>query len=127
MLSEYVEELKSTDKFQADPKASFEAIYADWAKNYAYEKGQFILYEPVGCEACRGTGYQGRVALHELLRGTDAIKKDIQEHARMWDDYGHRHERWHADTQAGWHQESPGRAHQHACGAGGLHQVAGER
>ena len=84
MLSEYVEELKATDKFQADPKASFEAIYADWAKNYAYEKGQFILYEPVGCEACRGTGYQGRVALHELLRGTDAIKKDIQEHARMW-------------------------------------------
>jgi type II secretory ATPase GspE/PulE/Tfp pilus assembly ATPase PilB-like protein len=84
MLSEYVEELKATDKFQADPKASFEAIYADWAKNYAYEKGQFILYEPVGCEACRGTGYQGRIALHELLRGTDAIKKDIQEHARMW-------------------------------------------
>ena len=85
MLSEYVEELKGTDKFQADPQASYEAIYADWAKNYAYQKGQFILYEPVGCEACRGTGFQGRIALHELLRGTDAIKKSIQEHARVFD------------------------------------------
>jgi type II secretory ATPase GspE/PulE/Tfp pilus assembly ATPase PilB-like protein len=83
MLSEYIEELKSTDKFQADPKASYEAIYADWAKSYAYEKGQFILYEPVGCEECRGTGYNGRIALHELLRGTDAIKKNVHEHARV--------------------------------------------
>jgi type II secretory ATPase GspE/PulE/Tfp pilus assembly ATPase PilB-like protein len=84
MLSEYIEELKNSDKFQTDPKASYEAIYADWTKNYAYEKGQFILYESVGCDACRNTGYNGRIALHELLRGTDAIKKNIQEHARMW-------------------------------------------
>ena len=41
------------------------------------------LYTAVGCEVCNGTGYKGRVGLHELLVGTDAIKKNIQEHARV--------------------------------------------
>ena len=83
LLTEYKQELKNTDRFKADPKAALEAVYAEWAKNYGYEKGQFILYEPVGCEACRGTGYSGRIALHELLAVTDTIKKNIQEYARV--------------------------------------------
>ena len=29
------------------------------------------------------TGYRGRVGLHELLIGTDPVKKAIQEHARV--------------------------------------------
>jgi type II secretory ATPase GspE/PulE/Tfp pilus assembly ATPase PilB-like protein len=37
----------------------------------------------VGCDICGGTGYKGRVGLHELLVGTDALKKNIQEHARV--------------------------------------------
>ena len=37
----------------------------------------------MGCEACGGTGYKGRVGLHELLVGSDPIKKLIQEHARV--------------------------------------------
>jgi len=82
-LSEYNQELKDTDRFKTDPKAARDAVYADWVENYAYEKGQFIFYEPAGCEACRGTGYRGRLALHEVLVSTDAIKKHIQEHARI--------------------------------------------
>ncbi len=83
MLTEYSQDLKDTDRFKADSKAAFEAIYAEWMKNYAYDKGRFILYDPVGCEACRGTGYSGRAALHELLVATDVIKQAIQEHARV--------------------------------------------
>ena len=37
------------------------------------------LYKPVGCSHCRGTGYRGRVALHELLMLTDAVKKRVLE------------------------------------------------
>jgi type II secretory ATPase GspE/PulE/Tfp pilus assembly ATPase PilB-like protein len=55
----------------------------DWVKDYANEKGEFTLYKPKGCETCNGTGYKGRVGLHELLVGTDAMKKNIQEHARV--------------------------------------------
>jgi type II secretory ATPase GspE/PulE/Tfp pilus assembly ATPase PilB-like protein len=37
----------------------------------------------VGCDACGGTGYKGRLGLHELLIATDPIKKHIQEHSRV--------------------------------------------
>jgi len=32
---------------------------------------------------CNKTGYKGRVGLHELLVGTDALKKNIQDHAHV--------------------------------------------
>jgi type II secretory ATPase GspE/PulE/Tfp pilus assembly ATPase PilB-like protein len=41
------------------------------------------LYSGVGCDTCGGTGYKGRVGLHELLLGSDTVKKHIQEHARV--------------------------------------------
>jgi type II secretory ATPase GspE/PulE/Tfp pilus assembly ATPase PilB-like protein len=85
LLEEYCQELKNTDIWKKDPKAAYESIYREWAKSFADDKGQFTLYNPVGCETCGGTGYKGRVGLHELLLGTDLIKKLIQEHARVAD------------------------------------------
>jgi len=41
------------------------------------------LYKPEGCERCNHTGYRGRMAIHELLMGTDAMKKLIQNKAKM--------------------------------------------
>jgi type II secretory ATPase GspE/PulE/Tfp pilus assembly ATPase PilB-like protein len=63
-------------------------VYRDWAKSFADDKGQFTLYTPTGCETCSGTGYKGRVGLHELLVGSDAVKKLIQEHARVAEVFG---------------------------------------
>ena len=83
MLAEYSEELKNTATWKKDPLAATKALYTEWVKLFADDKGQFTLYEPVGCEKCSGTGYRGRVGLHELLIGTDAVKKAIQEHARV--------------------------------------------
>ena len=83
MLTEYSGELVNTATWKKDPNAAKKALYADWIKLFADDKGQFTLYEPVGCEKCTGTGYRGRVGLHELLIGTDPIKKAIQEHARV--------------------------------------------
>ncbi|HPR63920.1 MAG TPA: GspE/PulE family protein [Thermoanaerobaculia bacterium] len=37
------------------------------------------LYKPVGCPECAGTGYRGRMGLHELLVGTDEVKRLIQQ------------------------------------------------
>jgi type II secretory ATPase GspE/PulE/Tfp pilus assembly ATPase PilB-like protein len=85
LLEEYCVELKNTEAWRKDPKGSYEAIYREWAKSLADDKGQFTLYSPVGCEVCGGTGYKGRVGLHELLVGSDAIKKHIQEHSRVAD------------------------------------------
>ena len=36
-----------------------------------------ILKKPVGCAACSETGYAGRTGLHELLDGSDDIKRMI--------------------------------------------------
>jgi type II secretory ATPase GspE/PulE/Tfp pilus assembly ATPase PilB-like protein len=85
LLEEYSVELKNTDYWKRDPKASFEGLYREWVQNFANDKGQFTLYSPVGCDTCSGTGYKGRVGLHELLIGTETIKKHIQEHARVAD------------------------------------------
>ena len=41
------------------------------------------LYRSRGCASCGGTGYRGRVAIHELLVATDAIKRQMQKRARV--------------------------------------------
>jgi len=83
LLDEYSLELQNMPSWKKDPKGSYEAIYREWTKEFADEKGQFTLYSAVGCDTCGGTGYKGRVGLHELLLGSDAVKKHIQEHARV--------------------------------------------
>ncbi|MCC6657572.1 MAG: GspE/PulE family protein [Rhodocyclaceae bacterium] len=83
LLTEYCEELLNTDTFKKDAKAAYEAVYKEWTKAYANDKGQFTLYRAKGCDKCNNTGYKGRVGLHELLVGSDKIKKQIQEHARV--------------------------------------------
>jgi type II secretory ATPase GspE/PulE/Tfp pilus assembly ATPase PilB-like protein len=82
-LREYCDELMNTSRFKADPKGAMEAVYRDWVKQYGNDKGQLVLYKPVGCDKCGGTGMKGRCGLHELLIATDRLKKLIQEHARV--------------------------------------------
>ena len=82
LLREYCEDLSNTEFWKKDPKAASEAIYQEWLTRYAKD-GKFTLYRAKGCDACGGGGYKGRVGLHELLIGTDALKKQIQEHARV--------------------------------------------
>jgi len=83
LLQEYCQELLNTPEFKKDAKAGFERVYRDLVKTYGDEKGQFTFYRKAGCDACGNSGYKGRLGLHELLVGTDAVKKNIQEHARV--------------------------------------------
>jgi len=41
------------------------------------------LYRPKGCPACNNSGYKGRMGVHELLVGTDELKKAIQHKATI--------------------------------------------
>ncbi len=41
--------------------------------------GDLELYKPGGCNACNNTGYRGRMGIHELLVGSDAVKRSIIE------------------------------------------------
>ncbi|MEI7456096.1 MAG: GspE/PulE family protein [Nitrosomonadales bacterium] len=83
MLKEYSEELKYTVSWKMDAAGARAALFDQWVKLFANDKKQFTLYTPVGCEKCAGTGYRGRVGLHELLIGSDSVKKAIQERSRV--------------------------------------------
>jgi type II secretory ATPase GspE/PulE/Tfp pilus assembly ATPase PilB-like protein len=83
LLEEYAAELRGTPRWIADPESEMAALQAEWKSSFASERGEFTLYEAVGCEVCSGTGYKGRVGLHELLLGSDKVKRHIQEHARV--------------------------------------------
>ena len=41
------------------------------------------LKKPVGCSKCTDTGYAGRTGLHEVLEGTDEIKRMVMKKALM--------------------------------------------
>ena len=82
LLHEYSEELTNTDHWKKNPAAAMEEIYKEWVSRYS-KGGKFTLYRAKGCPACNDTGYKGRVGLHELMVGTDAVKKLIQEKARV--------------------------------------------
>jgi type II secretory ATPase GspE/PulE/Tfp pilus assembly ATPase PilB-like protein len=82
MLTEYCVELLATDLFLKDADAGRAAVLAGWRQRYADAAGKFTLYRPVGCAECN-KGYKGRVGLHELMIGTDKVKKLLQEHSRV--------------------------------------------
>ncbi|WGS84611.1 MULTISPECIES: type II secretion system ATPase GspE [Methylomonas] len=42
--------------------------------------GEILLHKPVGCPACNGIGYKGRLAIIEFLTMTDTIRKQIMKH-----------------------------------------------
>ncbi|HQW19613.1 MAG TPA: ATPase, T2SS/T4P/T4SS family [Rhodocyclaceae bacterium] len=83
-LTEYCSELAHTETFKKDSKGSQDAVFNGWLKTYA-KNGKFTLQRAKGCTECNDSGYKGRVGLHELMIGSDQVKKLIQEHARVSD------------------------------------------
>ena len=55
---------------------------AHWDKLDIPQDNTFRLTRGKGCETCNRTGFKGRVALHELLLGSDRLKRMIQTKAR---------------------------------------------
>ena len=53
-----------------------------WDKLGIPQDNTFRLARGKGCETCNRTGFKGRVALHELLLGSDKLKRMIQSKAR---------------------------------------------
>jgi len=67
-------------------REEFEEILLDYGKEYSEGIGieytpDLKLYRPEGCEECSGTGYKGRIGIHELLYGSKEIKRLIKKQA----------------------------------------------
>jgi len=64
----------------------FGDIEADFGKKalavagYTYSS-RLELFRSLGCENCSGSGYKGRMGIHELMEGTPEIKLLIKKHA----------------------------------------------
>jgi type II secretory ATPase GspE/PulE/Tfp pilus assembly ATPase PilB-like protein len=82
LAQEYCADLRHTPQFQHDPEAAFDAILKSWCDGFGVD-GRVTLYRAKGCTDCSNTGYRGRVGLHELMLGSDAIKRHIQEKDRV--------------------------------------------
>ena len=82
IINEYCTEMLNTVKFKEDKAKAMNETYHYLLNEYGSD-GTFELYRPKGCPECDNTGYRGRIGLHELMIGTDIIKKHIQEKERV--------------------------------------------
>jgi len=67
-------------------KEEFEEIVEEYGKAYFDRTGikynkNLTLYRAKGCDICGGTGYKGRMGIHELLINNDEIKTLIKKKA----------------------------------------------
>jgi type II secretory ATPase GspE/PulE/Tfp pilus assembly ATPase PilB-like protein len=76
---------KCRDGYNPTPE-EFEEIIEAYGYDYWPTTGityspQLMLYRPKGCSSCNNSGYKGRMGVHELLVGTDELKRAIQHKA----------------------------------------------
>jgi type II secretory ATPase GspE/PulE/Tfp pilus assembly ATPase PilB-like protein len=68
------------------PREEFEEIASDYGKKMFAKAGidyssDLTLKRPGSCDVCSGTGYKGRMGIHELMEGTPEIKRMIKKAA----------------------------------------------
>jgi type II secretory ATPase GspE/PulE/Tfp pilus assembly ATPase PilB-like protein len=67
-------------------KEEFDEIVEGYGPDYFHRTGvtyspDLTLYRPKGCTNCGNTGFKGRMGVHELLAGTDEVKRAVQRRA----------------------------------------------
>jgi type II secretory ATPase GspE/PulE/Tfp pilus assembly ATPase PilB-like protein len=71
-------------------KDEFDYIVQDYGEKSFQSLGieynlDFQLHRSIGCEKCNGSGYKGRMGIHELIEGTPEIKLLIKKQATSQD------------------------------------------
>ncbi|MGE0372535.1 MAG: GspE/PulE family protein [Gammaproteobacteria bacterium] len=82
MVAEYCYELVAPTAPEDEKQAVYDAVLKEWREKFTTD-GKFTLYRPKGCKTCDDTGYKGRLGIHELLYATNALKKQILDHAQV--------------------------------------------
>jgi type II secretory ATPase GspE/PulE/Tfp pilus assembly ATPase PilB-like protein len=71
----------------------FDEIVNDYGKAWFDRTGieydhDLTLFRSVGCESCSGTGYRGRLGIHELMEGSPKVKLMIKKQANTEQIFG---------------------------------------
>ena len=74
------------------------------------------LYRPVGCRACRGVGYRGRIGLYELLLTTEPIRQLAHDRASTWENQQRGRPTRHPNAPPRRLDQGPHRPHQRRGG-----------
>ena len=77
---------KNCRKAYSPSQEAFDDIVHDYGEEDFKQTGikfssDLTLYSPVGCDQCNGSGYKGRLGIHELMEGTADIKRMIKKQA----------------------------------------------
>jgi len=77
---------KNCRKEYTPTKEEFDELVADYGPEEFEQTGikyasDLKLFKPVGCEQCNGSGYKGRMGIHELMDGSKEIKRMIKKQA----------------------------------------------
>ncbi|MDQ1815925.1 GspE/PulE family protein [Massilia sp. CCM 9210] len=82
LLAEYCADLPHAHGTGSAAGQARSALLDGWRARHAGSDGHFTLFRARGCAECN-KGYRGRVGLHELMIGTDRIKRLLQERGRV--------------------------------------------
>jgi type II secretory ATPase GspE/PulE/Tfp pilus assembly ATPase PilB-like protein len=64
-------------EYCADTELEPNRVLAEWRAAHGGKDGAISLNRACGCEECDGSGYKGRLGVHELLMNSAAIKRKI--------------------------------------------------
>jgi type II secretory ATPase GspE/PulE/Tfp pilus assembly ATPase PilB-like protein len=70
-------------EYCVDTPLNADETLAGWRKMHAGPAGDITLHKAQGCEECNGSGYKGRLGVHELLINTAAVKRKIMARANV--------------------------------------------
>lgn len=68
--------------------AARDALLTRWARDHADSSGRLWLHRRVGCPACDGKGYKGRIGIHELLLVNEDMRHLIRHRSSAADIQG---------------------------------------
>ena len=77
LVAEYCAEMYDEQESSVRIKALHEKVLNGWTETYTKPAEELMLYRATGCKHCQNTGYDGRIALHELLEITPPVKRAL--------------------------------------------------
>lgn len=77
LVAEYCAEMYDENESPIRIKVMHEKVMNGWTETYTKPAEQLMLYRATGCKHCQNTGYDGRIALHELLEITPSVRRAL--------------------------------------------------
>jgi general secretion pathway protein E len=68
-----------------EPHAALPEVVEQMNLRRYQPEGEIVIYRPVGCTECAGTGYWGRICILEMMTMSDNIRSLIMRHATAGD------------------------------------------